>query len=136
MTRMLAGAIGDGVFKVVLGAAFLVGGARFSDLLGAPTWLLAVSGAALLIGGGIEAAYVRRRPMATCLRLMIAYDIGWVLASAVALVLAWQGSTAGGELWTAYLTAAPLVLAALLVGAAATPAPTPVRPSAPDTLAP
>ncbi|MFJ7059131.1 hypothetical protein ACIQVA_15590 [Streptomyces microflavus] len=135
MTRMLAGAIGDGVFKVVLGAAFLIGGARFGNLLGAPTWLLAVSGAALLIGGGIEAVHVRRRPMATCLPLMIAYDIGWVLASAVALVLAWQGSTAGGELWTAYLTAAPLALAALLVGAAATPAPASVRPSAPDTPA-
>ncbi|MFJ8844419.1 hypothetical protein ACIRFF_16120 [Streptomyces cyaneofuscatus] len=152
MSRMLAGAIGDGVFKVVLGAVFAVGGTWLGDVFGVPTWLMVLSGAALLIGGGIEAVYVRRRPMATCLRLMIAYDIGWVVASAVALVVAWQGGTAGGEIGVAYLAVAPLALAALLVGAAATdvrpsttdvrppatdvpPLATDVRPSAPDTSA-
>ncbi|MDX3375166.1 hypothetical protein PV390_12200 [Streptomyces sp. ME02-6991-2A] len=143
MSRMLAGAIGDAVFKVVLGAAFAVGSTWLGDVFGVPTWLMALSGAALLIGGGIEVVYVRRRPMATCLRLMIAYDIGWVVASAVALVVAWQGGTAGGEIGVAYLTVAPLALAALLVGAAATdvrppatdaqPSATDVRPPAPDT---
>ncbi|MFE7478686.1 hypothetical protein [Streptomyces sp. NPDC057552] len=115
MSPMLAGATADGVFKVVLGAAFVLGHTRLGDPLGVPAWLMAVSGVALLIGGGIEIRYVRRRPMATCLRLMIAYDSGWVVASAAALVMAWRGSTAGGELWVAYLTAAPLLLAALLI---------------------
>ncbi|MEW2070735.1 hypothetical protein [Streptomyces sp. NPDC007346] len=132
MTGMLAGAIGDGAFKVALGAAFAFGGDRLSDVFGVPAWLMVASGVALLIGGGIEVAYVRRRPMPTCLRLMIAYDGGWVVVSAVALVAAWQGSTAGGEIWVAYLTVAPLALAALLVRA---PAATPVRPSAADTPA-
>lgn len=127
---MLAGAIGDGAFKVVLGFAFVVAGARLGDLLGVPTWLMVVSGAALLVGGGIELRYVRRRPMATCLRLMVAYDSGWVVATAVALLMAGQGSTAGGEIWVAYLTAAPLAFAALLVGAAPSG-----RPPAPDAPA-
>ncbi|WP_411079275.1 hypothetical protein [Streptomyces sp. cmx-18-6] len=131
MTPMLAGAIGDGVFKVVLGAVLVVGSARFDDLLGVPAWSLVIAGAALLIGGGIEVRYVRRRAMATCLRLMIAYDGGWVLATALALVTAWQGSTLGGEIWIAYLTVAPLVFAALLVGAAAAS----VRSSTPGTPA-
>ncbi|MFE2294392.1 hypothetical protein [Streptomyces sp. NPDC059452] len=132
MSRMLAGAIGDGVFKVVLGAAFVLGNGWGGELLGVPAWLMAASGAALLIGGGIEVVHVRRRPMATCLRLMIAYDSGWVVASGIALVMAWQGSTAGGELWVVYLTVAPLVMAALLVRA---PAATSVRASAPNTPA-
>ncbi|WP_432152079.1 hypothetical protein [Streptomyces sp. bgisy029] len=67
---------------------------------------------------------------------MIAYDIGWAVVSAAALVVARQGGTAGGELWIAYLTAAPLVMAALLIRApAAAPAVTSVRPSAPDAPA-
>ncbi|MEV4877321.1 hypothetical protein [Streptomyces cyaneofuscatus] len=131
MSRMLAGAIGDGAFKVVLGGVFTVGSTWLGGVFGVPTWLMVLSGTALLIGGGIEVAYVRRRPMATCLRLMIAHDVGWVLASAVALVVAWQGGTAGGEIGVAYLTVAPLALAALLMGAAATD----VRPPAPDTSA-
>ncbi|MFF2534939.1 hypothetical protein [Streptomyces cyaneofuscatus] len=152
MSRMLAGAIADGAFKVVLGAAFAVGSAWLADLFGVEAWLVLIAGAALLIGGGIEAVYVRRRPMATCLRLMIGYDIGWAVASAVALVVAWQGGTAGGEIGVAYLVVAPLALAALLVGAAATdaqppatdvhptttdvrPPATDVRPAAPDTSA-
>ncbi|MER6191700.1 hypothetical protein [Streptomyces cyaneofuscatus] len=151
MSRMLAGAIGDGAFKVVLGAAFAVGSTWLGDVFGVPTWLMVIAGAALLIGGGIEVVYVRRRPMATCLRLMIGYDIGWVVASAVALVVAWRGGTAGGEIGVAYLTVAPLALAALLMAAAADvrpptadvrppttdaqPPATDVRPSAPDTSA-
>ncbi|MFJ3433405.1 hypothetical protein ACIPMU_07555 [Streptomyces cyaneofuscatus] len=152
MSRMLAGAIGDGAFKMALGAAFAIGSTWLGDVFGVPTWLMVIAGAALLIGGGIEVVYVRRRPMATCLRLMIGYDIGWVVASAVALVVAWRGGTAGGEIGVAYLTVAPLALAALLMGAAATdvcpptadvrppttdaqPPATDVRPSAPDTSA-
>ncbi|PVC96689.1 hypothetical protein DBP19_10425 [Streptomyces sp. CS090A] len=156
---MLAGAIADGAFKVVLGAAFAVGSAWLADLFGVEAWLVLIAGAALLIGGGIEVVYVRRRPMATCLRLMIGYDIGWAVASAGALVVAGQGGTAGGEIGVAYLVVAPLALAALLVGAAATdvrlptadaqppatdvhptttdvrPPATDVRPAAPETSA-
>jgi len=137
---MLAGAIGDGTFKVVSGAAFVFGSEWISDVFGVQAWLTVVAGLAQLVGGGIEIVHVRRRPMATYLRLMTAYDIGWVVASAIALLMAWQGSTAGGEMWMAYLTAAPLAFAALLVGApAAVSAPASasasVRPSAPDTPA-
>ncbi|MFD6801008.1 hypothetical protein [Streptomyces cyaneofuscatus] len=131
MSRMLAGAIGDGAFKVVLGAAFAVGSTWLGDVFGVATWLMVIAGAALLIGGGFEVVHVRRRPMATCLRLMIGYDIGWVVTSAVALVVAWRGGTVGGEIGVAYLTVAPLALAALLMAAAAD-----VRPSTADVRPP
>ncbi|MGO4421189.1 hypothetical protein AB4Z54_21390, partial [Streptomyces sp. MCAF7] len=97
--------------------------------LGVSAWLMVVSGVALLIGGGIEIRYVRSRPMSTYRRLMVAYDSGWVLAALVGLLMAWRGSSAGGEVWIGYQTAAPITLAALLVAAA------PLRPT-PDTSTP
>ncbi|MEU5030057.1 hypothetical protein [Streptomyces milbemycinicus] len=123
-TRRLVGAIADGSVKVLLGAVFIIGAARLGDWLGVSTWLMVVSGVALLIGGGIEIRYVRSRPMSTYTRLMVAYDSGWVLATVVGLLLAWRGSGAGGEVWIGYQAAAPITLAALLVAAAPLP-PTP-----------
>jgi hypothetical protein len=108
------GIIADGVFKVLLAAVYIVGAAPLGRLLGVPAWLMVVSGAALLIGGGIEIGYVRSRPIRTYIRLMVAYDSGWVLAALAGLLMEWQGSSAGGEVWIGYQTAAPVVLAALL----------------------
>jgi hypothetical protein len=53
---------------------------------------------------------------------MVAYDSGWVLSALGGALLAWQGSSAGGEVWIGYQIAAPIVFAALL--AAANPAQT------------
>ena len=119
VTRQTVGPIADGAFKLLLGAACIAGAAPLGRLLGTPTWLLIASGAALLIGGGIEIAYVRSRPARTYTRLMIAYDSGWVLAALAGLLMAWQGSGAGGEVWIGYQTGAPLVFAVLLATAAA-----------------
>ncbi|MEV5527787.1 hypothetical protein [Streptomyces prunicolor] len=80
MTRLTAGIIADGVFKVVLGAAYIAGAAPLGRLLGVSGLLMVVSGVALLIGGGIEIGYARSRPVRTCLRLVGAYDSGWGLA--------------------------------------------------------
>ncbi|MEV0275459.1 hypothetical protein AB0I22_03610 [Streptomyces sp. NPDC050610] len=118
VTRQMVGAIADGVFKVLLAAVYIAGAAPLGRLLGTPAWLMAVSGVALLIGGGIEIRYLRSRSMRTCTRLMIAYDSGWALASLAGLLLVWQGNSAGGEVWMGYQTAAPLAFAALLIAAA------------------
>ncbi|NEB93966.1 hypothetical protein G3I21_20125 [Streptomyces bauhiniae] len=118
MTRQTAGALADGAFKVVLAAVYIIGAAPLGRLLGTPTWLMVVSGLALLIGGGIEIGYTRSRSMRTYTRLMIAYDAGWVLTALTGLLMAWQGSGAGGEVWMGYQTAAPLVFGALLIAAA------------------
>ncbi|MFG2629814.1 hypothetical protein [Streptomyces sp. NPDC048473] len=120
VTRWTVGIIADGVFKVLLAAVYIVGAAPLGHLLGVPAWLMVVSGVALLIGGGIEIGHVRSRPMRTYTRLMVAYDSGWVLAALAGLLMAWQGSSAGGEVWIGYQTAAPVVLAALLVAASPT----------------
>ncbi|MFF2902555.1 hypothetical protein [Streptomyces sp. NPDC057966] len=118
VTRRTVGAVADGAFKVLLGAAGIVGAAPLGRLLGTPAWLMAVSGVALLIGGGIEIGYTRSRSMRTYTRLMIAYDSGWVLAALAGLLMARQGSGAGGEVWVGYQTAAPVLFAALLIAAA------------------
>ncbi|MGW7102857.1 hypothetical protein [Streptomyces sp. NPDC054838] len=117
VTRRTVGIIADGVFKVLLAAVYIFGAAPLGRLLGVPAWLLVVSGVALLIGGGIEIGYVRSRPVRTYMRLIVAYDGGWVLAAVAGLLMGWQGSSAGGEVWIGYQTAAPVVLAALLVAA-------------------
>ncbi|MGW8702363.1 hypothetical protein ACWGOK_36485 [Streptomyces eurythermus] len=114
-TRRLAGIIADGVFKVVLGAAYLIGASWLGDLLGVSVWLMAVSGVALLIDGGIEIRFVRSRPIRTYMRLMVAYDSGWVLTALVGFLMAWHDGSAGGEVWIGYQAAAPLVFAALLL---------------------
>lgn len=84
---------------------------------------MAVSGVALLIGGGVEIGCTRSRSMRTYTRLMIAYDGGWVLAALTGFLLARQGSGAGGVVWTGYQAAAPIVFAALLIAAAPEPTP-------------
>ncbi|MFI0352366.1 hypothetical protein [Actinomadura sp. 9N407] len=116
-TTHRVGAIADGAVKVMLGAAFIIGAGGFGELLGVSTWLMVVAGVALLIGGGVEIRYVRSRSMRTYLRLMVLYDSGWVLATLVGLLMAWQGGSAGGEVWIGYQTAAPIMLTALLVAA-------------------
>ncbi|GAA5046358.1 hypothetical protein [Streptomyces similanensis] len=120
VTRQTVGAIADGAFKVLLAAVYIAGAAPLGLLLGTPAWLMVVSGMALLIGGGLEIRYTRSRSMRTYTRLMIAYDSGWVLTALAGLLMAWQGSSAGGEVWMGYQTAAPIVFAALLVAAAPT----------------
>ncbi|MBT2452996.1 hypothetical protein J7F03_39420 [Streptomyces sp. ISL-43] len=120
MTRRTAGIIADGAFKVLLTVVFIAGAGPLGRLLGVSAWLMVVSGLALLIGGGIEIRYVRRRPMRTYTRLMVAYDSGWVLAALAGLLMAWQGSSAGGEVWIGYQTVAPVVFTALLVAATST----------------
>ncbi|MCX5247005.1 hypothetical protein OG895_17505 [Streptomyces sp. NBC_00201] len=117
VTRQTVGAIADGAFKGLLAAVYIVGAAPLGRLLGSPAWLMVVSGVALLIGGGIEIGYTRSRSMRTYTPLMIAYDSGWVLAALVGALMAWQGSSAGGEVWIGYQTAAPIVFAALLIAA-------------------
>ncbi|MFC8290542.1 hypothetical protein ACFUJ0_06595 [Streptomyces sp. NPDC057242] len=126
-TRRLAGIVADGVFKVVLGAAYLIGASWLGDLLGVSAWLMTVSGIALLIGGGIEIKFVRIRLIRTYMRLMVAYDGGWVLTALVGLLMAWQDGSAGGEVWIGYQTAAPLMFAALLLVAPSVPPASDIR---------
>jgi len=124
----MVGIIADGAVKVALAAAYLIAADPLGRLLGVPVWLMIVSGVTLLMCGGTEIRYVRSRPLPTYLRLMVAYDSGWVVATLVGVLMAWQGSSAGGEVWIGYQVVASLALTALLALAA------PVQPT-PDTRA-
>ncbi|ALG15053.1 hypothetical protein AOZ06_25265 [Kibdelosporangium phytohabitans] len=114
---MAVGIVADGAVKVVLAAVHLVAADPLGRLLGVPVWLLIVSGVVLLACGGTEIRYVHSRPMRTCLRLMVAYDSGWVVATLAAVLMASQGSSAGGEVWIGYQAIASLAFAALLASA-------------------
>lgn len=134
MTSQRVGAISDGAFKVLLGAAFTVS-PDIGSMFGVPVWLMVATGSALLIGGTVEIVYARRRSLSSCIRLMLAYDIGWTVATAVALGAAWLGSTAGGEIWAGYQALAAPALAVLLVRAPAGTAPSPDSAPCPDSTA-
>ncbi|MEV6071305.1 hypothetical protein AB0L82_32565 [Nocardia sp. NPDC052001] len=116
-----AGIVADGAFKVLLGAGALLGAAPLGDLLGVPVWLLIVAGIALMGGGAVEIRYVTKRPARTFTPLMVAYDSGWALTAIAGLVLAWQGSSASGEIWVGYQVIAPIAFAALLISATSGP---------------
>ncbi|NEA27393.1 hypothetical protein [Actinomadura bangladeshensis] len=131
-TRQRIGIIADSTVKMLLACVFVLAAAPLGRQFGVPTWLMATSGAALLICGGVEIKYLRSRPSRTYLRLMIGYDTGWALATLAALACAWGNGDAGGELWIGYQTAAPLVLAVLLLAAA--PPQTASKPSATDAI--
>ncbi|MFB8003664.1 hypothetical protein [Nocardia sp. NPDC056000] len=118
---MTAGIVADGVFKVLLGAGALLGAAPLGDRLGVPVWLLIVAGVALMSGGAVEIRYVSKRPARVFTPLMVAYDSGWALTAIAGLVLAWQGSSAGGEIWVGYQVIAPIAFAALLISATSGP---------------
>ncbi|RJO73333.1 hypothetical protein D5S18_18975 [Nocardia panacis] len=116
-TPITAGILADGAFKVLLACAYTLGSGSLGDRLGVAPWVMIICGATLLIGGGTELGYIRNRPARTYIRLMIAYDSGWVVATLVALLLARQNNHLAGELWIGYQTVAPLAFAALLVAA-------------------
>ncbi|MGC4941708.1 hypothetical protein [Kribbella sp. DT2] len=115
--RESAGIVADGAFKVVLGAVFAVGAGWAGGVLGVPPWLMVVAGLVLLAAGGVEIRYVNLRPRATYTRLMVAYDLGWVLTAVVGVLVAWQGSSAGGEVWVGYQAVAPVAFVVLLLSA-------------------
>lgn len=130
--RQRIGIIGDSAVKMLLACVFVLAAAPLGRQFGVPTWLMATSGAALLICGGVEIKYLGSRPARTYLRLMIGYDTGWALATLAALASVWRNGDAGGELWIGYQTAAPLVLTVLLLAAA--PPQTASKPSATDAI--
>ncbi|WP_172624640.1 hypothetical protein [Streptomyces griseofuscus] len=132
VSRQRVGAVADGAFKVLLAAVYIADAASLGRLLGTPAWLMVVSGVALLIGGGIEIRYTRSRSLRTYTRLMIAYDSGWVLTALTGLLMARQSSTAGGEVWMGYQTAAPIAFATLLIAAAPTQMTSGTQPDASD----
>ncbi|MEV6123619.1 hypothetical protein AB0M23_24415 [Streptomyces sp. NPDC052077] len=131
VTRRTAGVLADGAFKVLLGVAAATAAVPLGRLLGVPLWLMAAAGAALLVCGAVEIACARHRPARLQTRLMVGYDIGWVLTALAGYLLARRGGGAGGELWMGYQTAAPLVFAAVLF--TADPAPEASAARAPGT---
>lgn len=111
------GLIADGVFKALLGLAYLLGTYQLSSFLGVAPWLLLVTGA-LMIGVGIaEVLTAERRSGRLMIGALIAFDSAWVLATVAALLL-WQGGAGwdgAGELWLVVQAVAAAVLIGVIV---------------------
>lgn len=117
------GFVGDGVFKVLLAAVYVIAASPLSHLLGVAIWLMITTGVLVLVCGVAEIRYAGIRPARTYLRFLSGYDVGWVLATLAGLLVAGQGGTVGGEVWMAYQAAAAALVAALLT-AGVGPSPT------------
>lgn len=111
---MRAGVVGDGVFKIVLAATYVIAAAPLAHLLGVAALLMITTGVLVLACGIAEIRYAGIRPAALYVRFLAGYDIGWVLATLAGLLTAWQDSTGGGEVWMTYQAAAAALFAALL----------------------
>lgn len=92
---------------MLLAGVYILGAGSLSDRLGVAPWLMILCGAALLVGGGVELGYLRSRAVGTYLRLMVAYDSGWIVATLAALLLSEQQGRWAGELWIGYQTLGP-----------------------------
>lgn len=118
-TRWLAvGYLADGIFKAVLAAGYALAAAPIGRLLGVDVPLILITAGILLLSGVAEIVFARHRPIRPYVWYLVGYDSGWLALTVLALILAGQGSSAGGELWFAYQALGSAVLAtAFAIGA-------------------
>lgn len=115
------GLIADGVFKALVGLAYLLGTYQLSSFLGVEPWLLLVTGALMIVVGIAEVFGADRRSGRLMVGALIVFDSSWVLATAAALLL-WQGGgwdgagwDGAGELWLGVQAVAAAVLIGVIV---------------------
>ncbi|QPZ38695.1 hypothetical protein [Paramicrobacterium chengjingii] len=112
-----AGIVADGIFKLALGAAYLIACVPLASTLGVATWVIILAGITVALVGASEARLASRRTTRTFLVSLALYDGLWVLVTVAALLLASAGSPFGGELWLGYqIVAAATLTATLLTG--------------------
>lgn len=123
-TRWLTvGYLADGIFKALLAAGYALAAAPIGGLLGVDVPLILITAGILLLSGLAEIRFARHRPVRPYVWYLVGYDSGWLALTALALILAGQGSSAGGELWFAYQALGSAGLAtAFTIGARSRPA--------------
>lgn len=110
-----AGFLADGLFKLLVAAAYLVLNAAFSDLLGVGTWWLAATAAMVALSGVAEIVFAARSGAGSHTRYLVAYDGGWILVTVIVLLL---GPASWGWAWLLYQAlASPLIAIAFVRGA-------------------
>lgn len=102
------GFLADGIFKLLVAAAYLVVQPILSDLLGVPAWVLVLSAVAVSLSGVAEIVFSLTSGDGTHTRFLVAYDSAWVLATVLAVLL---GSGAGGWIWLFYQVVASSLMA-------------------------
>ncbi|MGW5360756.1 hypothetical protein [Actinopolymorpha pittospori] len=112
------GLLADGLFKILVGAAYLLLLPLVSRELGAPGWLVLVAAVLVLLSGLAEALFALHRDPRRHIRYLIAYDSGWALVTVFCLLLALAGFGGGGLAGSAWLAVQALgsaVLAAVFL---------------------
>ena len=116
--RLYVGYLADGLFKMALAGGYALAAAPIGQRLGVDVPLILITAGVLLLSGLAEIAFARRRATAQYVWYLVGYDSGWLVVTALALIVARQGSAAGGELWFAYQALGSAALAtAFVIGA-------------------
>lgn len=112
------GYLADGLFKVALALVYAWAVVPIGRMLGTAEPLILLSAVMLLLSGVAEIAFAKRRAAAPHVWLLVGYDSAWLMVTALALILAGQDGSAGGELWFGFQAVGSSVLAiAFAIGA-------------------
>ena len=108
------GVLADGVFKIVLAAAYAAFSAPLSNALDVPGWIIQAT-AILVAGSGIAEIVASRHPERRQVIMLAVYDSAWVVASGVAVLTAGRGVGGSGSAWFLFQAIASIILAALFL---------------------
>ena len=112
------GFLADGGFKLLVASTYLALLPALTEALDVDGWLLVATAALVAVSGVAEIAFAIRSGSGSHTRYLIAYDAGWVVTTAVALLLAANGVPAAGAVWLIYqLLASPLIATLFAFGA-------------------
>lgn len=105
-----AGFLADGCFKLLVAGGYVAFGSQLADLLQTSGWLVGTTAALVGASGIAETVFAVRRGTRSHVGVLAGYDGGWVLVSAVALLVAGSG---GGGLWLGYQVIGSAALTAI-----------------------
>lgn len=102
------GFLTDGVFKLLVAAAYLAARPLLGTLLDVPAWVLVLTAVAVALSGVAETVFALSSGAGTHIRFLVGYDSGWVLVTVLAVLL---GPGAGGWIWLFYQVVASALMA-------------------------
>lgn len=108
------GIVADGIFKLVLGIAYILACVPISSALDISVTLTVLAGVTVLLVGAAEIKFLNSRTARSYLLSLVFYDGGWVLVTVVALIAFFSEGVNLGGLWMGYQVVAAVVLTNVL----------------------
>lgn len=108
---MRSGFVADGVFKLLVAVALVVFMPALEEFFLSPRWLVITAAVLLFLSAATEISFGVRKGERRYVRHLAIFDILWIIATVVGIVLAFAGNVAGGYVWFGYTGLASLFLA-------------------------